>query len=383
MKIARVQPLLIGRFLFVEITTDAGLVGLGEAGAWAYLESVAAAVAKMGHYLTGKDPLLIEHHWQAIYRSSHFRGSVIMAALSAIDVALWDIAGKHFKAPVHALLGGKIRERARAYAGIYNKHVEKIVSEIARARSRGFTAVGHLSPFGGSEEKDPGAVSHVKMLSNAVEAVGAFRQAAGDAVDICIEVHRRLSPHEAVQFGRAIEPFTPLFLEDPVTPGNFDEMTYVASKVAVPLATGERLTSLWEFQMLLARGGAQLLRPDVGLVGGITGMRKIAALAEAAHVGLVPHSPLTAVSLAANLQIAATSPAFVVQEVPQDAWAADSNPNRRILDGVPDDDRAGFIPIGDGPGIGVALKRDAAQIFPYTPRTVEPQTRADGAVVDN
>lgn len=190
-----------------------------------------------------------------------------------------------------------------------------------RAREAGVTAVGHLTPFLDSSRAQPYYEAHPRKIEDAVETVRRYREVAGPDVDLCIEIHRHMTPYEAIQFGRAIEPYHPLLLEDPVTPGHFDEMAEVASKIGIPIATGERLTSVWEFQMLLARKAALMVRPDVCLVSGIIGARKIAALAEASHVGVVPHNPLSAFSTAACLQIAATAPTFVLQELPADTWS--------------------------------------------------------------
>jgi len=383
MRIETVEPRLIGRYAFVVITTDSGLTGLGEAGIWGYPEIAAAGISRMGDYLVGKDPLRIEHHWQYIYRSHHFRGAGIMAALSAIDIALWDIAGKHYGAPVHALLGGPVRDKARLYAGHYAKAVDAAVEGIRSAREAGFTAVGHLSPFGDGTRSEPFDRTHVQKVNEAVAGVGAFREAAGPDVDLCIEIHRRFSPYEAVQFCNAIGEHTPLFVEDPITPDNVDEMAYVVRSTAVPIATGERLTSLWDFQMLLQREAAQMIRPDVALVGGISGMRKIAALAEACHVGVVPHAPLSAVTLAASLQVAAAIPNFVVQEFPPHAWLDEARPHQSsIIDGVPVHDGNGYAPISDAPGIGVTLKPDAETTLPYERRRLFTRLAVDGSVVD-
>ncbi len=385
MKIAQIETFLVDRFLFLEITTDTGLVGLGEGGAWAFPEATVGAVERFKEYLIGKDPLLIEHHWQALYRWSHFRGSAIMAALSAIDIALWDIVGKHFDAPIHALLGGRLRHKARAYYHVFGETKQDLFDGVQRAREAGFTAVGHLTPFLDSPRTEPYYEAHARKLGDAIETVRRYREIAGPDVDLCIEIHRRMTPYEAIQFGRAIEPFHPLFLEDPVTPDNFDEMAEVAGKIGIPIATGERLTSVWEFQMLLARKAAQMVRPDVCLVGGITGARKIAALAEAAHVGVVPHNPLSAVSTAACLQIAATAPTFVLQELPADTWS-DRHDKRPAFDelfiGAPAHDGRGYLAIGDAPGLGIALRHDAIARFPYRPRRPDTRLHVDGSVVD-
>jgi galactonate dehydratase len=382
-RIESVEAKLLDRFLFVEITTDGGLKGLGESGAWGFHEATAAAVNKFAEYLVGEDPRRIEHHWQYMYRWAHFRGSVIMGALSAIDIALWDIAGKHYQAPVHALLGGKVRNKARSYAPIYGRTKEELFAGVERAKERGFTAVGHLTPFLDSPRSEPFFEAHVRKIGDAVETVRRYRDIAGPDMDLCIEIHRRLSPYEAVQFGRAIEPYFPLFIEDPVTPDNFDEMEYVASEVKIPIATGERMTSLWEFQMLINRQAVQLIRPDVCMVGGISGARKIAALAEASHIGVVPHNPLSGVSLAACLQIAATSPMFVIQELAA-GWIKthQSVPDDLLVQGSAILDATGFLVIDDRPGLGVTLHADAARLFPYRPRKIKTRLQIDGSVVD-
>lgn len=385
MRIENIETILLDRFLFVQITTDTGVTGLGEAGAWAFHEATVGAINTFAGYLRGLDPLRIEHHWQYMYRSAHFRGSAIMAALSAIDIALWDIAGKHYNAPIHALLGGKVRDKARAYYHVFGTTKDELFAGVKHAREAGFTAVGHLTPFLDSPRDEPYFESYARKIGDAVDTVRQYREIAGPDVDLCIEIHRRMTPYEAVQFGRAIEPYHPLFLEDPVTPDNIDEMAYVASKVGIPIATGERLTSLWEFQMLIARQAVQLVRPDVCMVGGISGARKIAALAEASHIGVVPHNPLSVVSTVACLQIAATSATFVLQELPADTWSdkTDKRPDfAQLVTGAPRHDGAGFLEISDAPGLGLTLNPDAVKKFPYRPRQLKTRLNIDGSVVD-
>jgi galactonate dehydratase len=379
MKIASVRSLLIDRYLFCEITTDNGLKGVGESGAWGFLEASAVAIDKFGRYLVGQDPLRIEHHWQYMYRFSHFRGAAIMGALSAVDIALWDIAGKHFGVPVHQLLGGKVRDRARVYYHVFGDTTEKLVQGVVDAKKRGFTAVGHLTPFLDEKREVPYFKTHVAKIEDAIDTVRKYREAVGRDVDLCIEIHRRLTPTEAVQLGLGIEQFRPFFFEDPVTPDNFDEMAYVASKINIPIATGERFTSLWEFAMLLRRDAVQYVRPDVCMVGGISGGKKIAALAEANHVGVVPHNPLSPVSTAACLQIAACIPNFALQEYPT---GEDRPPKSEIVAGAAQHDGKGFLLISDKPGIGVELQPDAAKKWPYKAREVEARLHVDGSVVD-
>jgi galactonate dehydratase len=379
MKITKVEPLFLDRYLLVQIHTDAGIIGLGESGAWGHLEASAASIEKYGRYLVGQDPLLIEHHWQYMYRSSYFRGSAIMGALSAVDIALWDIAGKHYDAPVYSLLGGAVRDRARVYYHVFGQTTEQLVSGIVDAKAKGFTAVGHLTPFLDEPRDIPYFKTHANKIRDAIDTVRQYREAVGDDVDLCIEIHRRMTPAEAVQLGLGIEEFHPFFFEDPVTPDNFDEMAYVAEKINIPIATGERFFSFWEFEQLLAMNAVQYVRPDVCLVGGITGAKKIAALAEARHVGVVPHNPLSPVSTMACLQIAAGAPNFALQEYPT---GEGEPPKSDMVDTVPEHDGEGFLMIPTTPGIGIELKPDAVEKVPFTPREVVARLHKDGSVVD-
>ena len=378
MQITDVRTIFADQYLFVEVDTDAGITGLGESGSWGFLEASAAAVNTFKRYLVGQDPLRIEHHWQYLYRWSHFRGSAVMGALSAIDIALWDIAGKHFGVPSYQLLGGKVRDKARVYYHVFGETKEELIAGCAEARELGFTAVGHLTPFLDDSRDIPYFKTHVDMIEDAVETVAAYRQAVGRDVDLCIEIHRRLTPSEAIVLGRGIEPYHPFFYEDPVTPDNFDEMALVASKIGIPIATGERLFSIWEFQALLQRGAVQFVRPDVCMVGGLSHAKKIAALAEAFHVQVVPHNPLSPVSTAACIQLAACIPNFALQEYPK---GEDESPKSEIVK-RPLAQENGFLIVPDAPGIGIELAEDAAERHPYVPRAVETRLHADGSVVD-
>ena len=379
MKIKSVTPLMIDQYLLVKIETDNGLVGIGESGAWGFLEASASAITKFSDYLLDKDPLLIEHHWQYMYRFSHFRGSAIMGALSAIDIALWDIMGKHFQAPVYQLLGGKVRDKARVYYHVFGDTKEKLISGIIQAKKDGFTAVGHLTPFLDENRNERYFKTHADKINDAIETVKNYREAVGNEVDLCIEIHRRLTPTEAVQLGRGIEKFNPFFFEDPITPDNFDEMAYVADKINIPIATGERFTSLWEFQMSLSRNSVQYVRPDVCLVGGISGAKKIASLAEANHVGVVPHNPLSPVSTAACLQIAASIPNFSLQEYPIGEHVP---PKSKMISDAPIHDGKGYLLLPTKPGIGVSLKDTAVKDCPTVVREVETRLHEDGSVID-
>ena len=187
MKITEIRTRFVDLFMFVEIHTDEGIVGVGESGAWAFLEASAQAVETFKRYLIGQDPLLIEHHWQVLYRCYHFRGAAIMGALSAVDIALWDIAGKYYGVPVYKLLGGKVRDKARVYYHVYGASRDELVKGCLDAKSRGFTAVGHLTPFiNEPRTKIAPFETYAKRIDEGIESVAAYREAVGNDVDLCI-----------------------------------------------------------------------------------------------------------------------------------------------------------------------------------------------------
>ncbi len=378
MKITDIQVLPVDRYLFVQVHTDEGIVGLGESGTWGFLLASGQVIEYFKKYLIGQDPLLIEHHWQYLYRNTHFRGAAIMGALSAIDIALWDIAGKYFGVPVYQLLGGKCREKARVYYHVKGDTREKLVQGCVEAKEKGFSAVGHLTPFLDEPRSTPYFKTHSDKMKDAIDTVAAYRDAVGDDVDLCVEIHRRLEPAEAIVLGRGIEPYRPFFFEDPIRPDNFDAMAEVAQKINIPIATGERLHTIYEFQMLLTRNAVQYVRPDVCMCGGISHAKKIAALAEAHHVGVVPHNPLSPVSTAACIQLAACIPNFALQEFP----AGEDRPPKSEIVKETLQVEGGYIIIPDAPGIGIELVEGAMEKFPFKERDRVTRLNVDGSVMD-
>ncbi len=378
MKITDIRTRFADIYMFVEIYTDEGIVGLGESGAWAFLEASAQAVETFKRYLIGQDPLLIEHHWQYMYRCYHFRGAAIMGALSAIDIALWDIKGKYYGVPCYELLGGKTRDKARVYYHVFGDSREKLVAGCKEAKAKGFTAVGHLTPFVDSDRNERYFSSFARKMDQAIESVFKYREAVGDEVDLCIEIHRQLTVPEAITLGREIEPCHPLFYEDPVRPDNFDDMAKVASGIGISIATGERLHTLQEFAMLIHRDACHYIRPDVCMCGGITQAKKIAALAEGFGVQVVPHNPLSPVSTAACIQLAASIPNFTIQELPIGEDCAPKNQIVRASLKL----ESGFLIVPDAPGIGIELAEDAEIKCPYIPRKYVTKLYTDGSVMD-
>jgi galactonate dehydratase len=390
MQITGVETHLVGRevgravdrWLYVTIHTDEGITGVGESGAWGFLPASKAVVESVREYLVDRDPLRRDHHYQYLYRNAHFRGAAIAGALSAIDIALWDIAGKYYDAPVYELLGGACREKARVYVHAFGETTEELVEECVTAKDQGFTAIGHLSPLLDEPRSEPYAETHAELLDGATERVRRYREAVGDGVDLCIEIHRRLDPEQAIALGRAIEPYSPMFYEDPVRPDSFDAMAQVAEKTAIPIATGERIHTIQEFETLLARGAVQFVRPDIALAGGLTGTKKVAALAEARHVGVVPHNPLSPVTTAASLQLAASIPNFAIQEFPFRPGQGEAPGHELVEESFERED--GYLRIPDRPGIGVTLDEDAIAEAEaaYRPRAFETRLHEDGSVVD-
>lgn len=380
MKITKVTPILVHQWLYVEVETDEGIKGLGESGTWGFLEASAAAVAELSRCLIGQDASKIEFLWNYMYRMFHFRGAAIMGALSAIDIALWDIQGKYYGTPVYKLLGGKCRDKARVYYHVYGETTEELVQDCKDAKVDGFTAVGHLTPFVDTFDRSRIAPfeAYSKRIEEAIDRVRQYREAVGNEVDLCIEIHRRCTIHDAIVLARGIEKYHPYFFEDPVKPDNFDEMVEVSKKIHIPIATGERFHTPQEFAMLIGKGAVQYVRPDICICGGITGGMKIAAMAEAFGVEVVPHNPLSGVSTMACLQVAAAIPNFAIQEYP---LGQEEPPQSVFLTPAPMADK-GFLLFNETPGIGIELMEGAAELYPYAPRKKETLIRSDGSIVD-
>ncbi len=354
-KITAVKQFFIAKYLYVRIETDEGITGIGESGAWGFLEASAAAIDTFREYLIGKDPLQIEYHWQYLTHSFCFRGAAISGALGAIDIALWDIAGKFYGVPAYHLLGGgRCRDKLRTYYHVKSPSVEEHVRLILEAKQKGYTAVGHLNPFLDPLRDEIGvSESYSKRMSRAIENVARFREAAGAEMDLCLELHRRLDLSQAVTLARGIEPYHPMFYEDPIMPENFDLMGNLARQISIPIATGERLLNIQEFAMLFARDALRYARISVCAVGGLTPAKKIASMAEAFGIKVVPHNPgnLSPVSTAASVQLSAAIPNFAIMELPHDEAVA---PKKDIVQ-TSVQVEAGYMNIPDTPGIGVEI----------------------------
>ena len=262
-----------------------------------------------------------------------------------------------------------------------------------KAKELGYNAIGHLSLLDEPSSK-PYFLPYTKMINEAVERVRLIREAVGDDVDLCLELHRRMKPGEAIAFAHAVEKYNPFFLEDPTTPDNFDSMALIANRVNVPIATGERLHTIQEFEMLLSRNAMAYARTSVCLCGGITGTKKIAAIAEAHGVQIVPHNPLSPVSTAACLQISLSTENFALQELPDHENISDterftSSESLKKADFKQSDLVTwvpkvvnGFIEIPTTPGIGIDLVEDVEKKYPYQRREINTRLQIDGSIVD-
>ncbi|KAI3331075.1 enolase C-terminal domain-like protein [Ustulina deusta] len=384
--IKSIEPLHVGQFMFCRVVTNEGIVGYGEAGIWGHIEAAATCIKRFAEYLVGKRAFDIEHHWNVMHRFSYFQGLAINAAISAIDIALWDIKGKALGVPIYELLGGACRTKARVYGHIYEKTIEKVLEECQRKMNAGFTALGHINPFLDEGNDQVYFKTHVKKMQDAIDNVKRMRAVVGDKVDLLIELHRRLTPAEAITFSNGIKDTYPMLVEDPIRPENADAMARVADRIAVPISTGERFCTIYEFQALLARNAVEYARIDVAVCGSITGAKKAAALAEAHHVQVVPHNPLSPVGLAACLQIAAAIPNFAIQEYTTgfEAGVFESTLKHLgsdIVDHVPLP-KDGFVDIPSRPGLGVQLLENAQSIRPPLVQSISMRLHKDGFVVD-
>jgi galactonate dehydratase len=372
-KIEQVESIRIGGTYLVRIRTESGLTGLGQTACWGYPDAVQQIVERFESYLVGQDPFRIEHHWQANYRTGPFRGSALSGAVSAVDIALWDIKGKHFGAPVWELMGGKCRERIRLFLLMEGAETpDQVATEARAAAEEGFTAL-KFDPLPDGYQN----MSHARQISSVCDLVAAAREAVGDDVDLIVEIHRKLTPLVAVPLADALVEFRPLFYEDPIQIDSIVSQAEVARRISIPVANGERLHSIWEFRELLACGGPQYVRPDVGLAGGLTHCKKIAAIAESFHCAVVTHNFLSPVLTAASVHLDASIPNFVTQEYSKGDESPENAVYRTALKR-----EGGYIPVPEAPGLGVEL--DEELLAEAQSETIDlsegPLLRDDGSV---
>jgi galactonate dehydratase len=355
MKIAKIEQFFpLPRVRLVKITTDNDLVGWGETTLEGKPKSVHAAVEELADYLIGQDPLRMEHHWQHIYRSAFFRGgNVLMTALSGIDQALWDIAGKYYGVPVYKLLGGAVRDRIRVYAhwGIRDMSDESLEKSKARLdwlMQSGYTAF-KSGPAGMWRAHEPPAV-----IDAFVKCAYTMREWVGPNVEIAFDFHGKMTPALAIEICHEIKGMRPMFVEEPVPQENVDALKLVSDHVPFPIATGERLLTRWGFREVFEKNAVAYIQPDTSHAGGITELKKIANMAEVYYMHILPHCAIGPVAFTASMHVDAVVPNFLAQE------QIDQGLGRELFV-EPWQVVNGHIELPTKPGLGFEINEEAVQ----------------------
>lgn len=352
MKITRLTTYrLPPRWMFLKIETDEGVTGWGEPVVEGRAESVAALVGELADYLIGADPRRIEDHWSVLYRGGFYRGGPHhMSALAGIDQALWDILGKWMGQPVHALMGGRVRDRIAVYSWIGGDRPDDVVAAAREQAARGFGAIKM------NATAELGYLDSHGRIDAVAERVGGIRDALGPDFGIAVDFHGRVHRAMAKALVAALDPFRCLFFEEPVLSENAEALGEIARHSTTPIALGERLYSRWDVKPILAAGHVDVLQPDISHAGGLSECRKIATMAEAHDVALAPHCPLGPITLAASLQLDAVSPNAFIQE---QSLGIHYNEGSDLLDYLSEPAvfayAEGHVAIPDGPGLGIEI----------------------------
>lgn len=381
MKIAEIELFLVPpRWLFLKITTDDGIVGWGEPVVEGHAATVATAVREAAEYLLGRDPNAIEDIWQTLYRGRFYRGGpVLMSAIAGIDQALWDIKGKRYGVPIYELLGGRVRERVRVYSWIGGDSPHDVTEEARQRHDAGFSAI---------KMNATGAMEYIEAFAQidaTVARVASVREALGRDFGIAIDFHGRVHRGMAKLLLRELEPLHPLFVEEPVLSEHWEALRDLAQQTTIPIATGERLYSRWDVKQVLSAGGIAIIQPDPSHAGGISEVRRIAALAEAYDVAVAPHCPLGPIALAAAIQLDAAIPNAFIQE---QSLNIHYNTQADLLDYLetphPFLYKDGYVAIPDGPGLGITVNEPLVRRAAETGHTWRNPVwhTADGAIAE-
>jgi len=383
MKITKLETIVVQpnrrAWVFVKMYTNEGLIGLGEALSFR-VSIVVEAIKELGDLLIGKDPRRIEHNWQTLYRGTFWRGGpVLIAAISAVEQAMWDILGKSLNVPVYTLLGGACRDKIRFYKDIGNgsfyRHItneslDKLLGKEAEAAlDEGFTAI-KFTPFGPMK-----TIDNIKKVEHVASLMKTVRKAVGEKVDIMVDFHGRLSPAMAIVAAQELAPYRPFFLEEPCLPENVDAMAKVANAINVPIATGERLFTKFGVREVLEKHIAAVLQPDLSVCGGIMEGKKIAGMAEAYYVAIAPHNPYGPVLTAASIQLDACIPNFLIQEHTTPGLGKGILKEPFIV-------KDGYVKIPNKPGLGIELDEEAIKKYPYKHYLHPMFYHEDGSVAD-
>lgn len=365
---------MTGFHTFVQIRTDSGITGLGQSGGWGFQRAVGEMIRELSPLLIGQDPYRIEHLWHLLYRARPFRGNMLSSAMAAFDNALWDIKGKGLQVPVWELLGGRYRDKVRLHALIGDKNPDVLAQQVKWAVDEGFTAVKFDPLSEGYADR-----SMPNLIDSACELGDIARQVGGKDLDIIFELHRKLDPARGVEVANALAVFRPLFIEDPIQIDSIASQALVSKKINCPVATGERLNNLWEYKELLSYGVPIHVRPDLGMSGGLSMCKKIAAVAESHHAGVVPHNFLGPGITAPTLHLCLTIPNLVTMEyLPLDEDKSSSSgliKTAVVRSG-------GFMTAPEAVGLGIELVGDAGdyKVGTQKPISSEGHLRADGSI---
>lgn len=342
------------RWLFLKITTNEGIVGWGEPVVEGKADTVAACINELKQYLIGKSAKNIEDIWQVLYRGGFYRGGpILMSAISGIDQALWDIKGKHLGVPVHELLGGAVRHKMKMYCWIGGDNPEVVLEQAHQKVKAGYTAV-KMNATGGMDW-----ISSLKDIKKVSNNIRLLREEFGDQLDIGLDFHGRVHKGMVKKLIDELAPYEPMFIEEPILTENNDALKHIYPYTNIPIATGERMFSRWDFKQLLSDGVVDIIQPDLSHAGGISEVRRIATMAEAYDVSLAPHCPLGPISLASALQVDFVSSNAIIQE---SSLGIHYNKGFDILDYVLNPEvfnvKNGYIDLFKKPGLGVEIDEE-------------------------
>lgn len=366
MKITKIQTWLVRpRWAFIEISTDAGISGWGEPVLEGRAATVCECIHEMEPYLIGSDPMKIEDLWAVLFRGGFYRGGgILMSAISGIDQALWDIKGKYFNVPVWQLMGGSCRDKMRVYSWVGGDRPSDVGRAALEKKKQGFTAI----KMNGTDELQ--FLDSYAKIDALLERVASVRESCGKDFGIAIDFHGRVHKPMAKIVAKKLEEFDPMFIEEPVLCDNMEYFPEIAAACNIPIATGERLFTKYDFKRLLAIGGVDIVQPDLSHAGGLTECKKIAAMAEAHDVALAPHCPLGPVALASCLNLDATCYNAAIQE---QSIGIHYNEGRSVLDYAlnPEDFKFvnGFVSLPQKPGLGVEVSKALVEEEGETPHS--------------
>ena len=374
-------------WIFVKVVTDTpGLWGWGEATLEWHTRSVVGAIEDISQLLIGEDPTRIEHLWQMMYRQHFWHGNGIVrgTAISGIDIALWDILGKVHGVPCHKLWGGPVRDYVRLYCHLGGGRMEDFYdtdpadasrfADLAQnAVEQGFTAFKTMAV------PETAPLEGLRPIKYAEKCVAAMREAVGDDIDIMVDCHARPSPRMGMQFAKALEPYGLYFFEEPCWPESIDDIALIQRAVSTPIATGERLISQHAFRELLEKRACSVLQPDITHCGGLSEVRRIAAMGEAYRVALAPHNPQGPVSTAASLELGFATPSYsICESVHLDVpWRTDVVTESFVVE-----EKGRIVRPGNKPGLGIEINEAEVAKHPFEQEVLQRTFYADGSVGD-